>query len=104
MSSDILRFWRWYSKGCTLDVWSYSVSQPRVFSAFEKEKEYNAKNEKYHPRYHAPNYCPEIRIGGASTGKRLSKISQYQRYTYPDVLLSWVVERLVIVLVCAVIP
>ena len=74
-------------------------------SAFEKEEEYNiAKNEKYHPRYHAPNYCPEIRIGGASTGKGLSRISQYQRYTYLGVLLSWVVERSVVVLVCAVIP
>ena len=103
-SSDVLKFWRWFSKGCTLDVWSYCLYQPRVSSAFENEEKYNTENEKYYPRYHASNYYPGIRIGGASTGKGLRRISQYQRCTYLGVLLSWGAEGLVVVLVYAVIP
>jgi len=86
-----------------------------VSSAFEKEEEGNAENEKYHPRYHASNSFPKIRIGGASAGRGLSRISQYERYTYPGALLSWGisafedvglidVERLVVVFVCAAFP
>ncbi len=64
-SSEVSKFWHCYSSS-TLDVWSYCLAPPCASSAFEKEKEDNAENEKYHARYHASNYCPEISIGGAS--------------------------------------